>query len=773
MREDFRDAWRSLWRRPGVALSGIVTLALAIGVNTTILAVADLVVFRPLPFVHGDRIFVLTGIDPASGRQFGQVPRAALDVLCGTPDLIEGCAAAEQAAPRIRLGAEGAEQIPSVSVSLTYFDVVGVNPHRGRVFGSGDSGHRQEVAMLTYDSWLERFDGDPSVVGRTLQFSGSTLQIVGVLPPHFLFPTPLAGDAALVVPDDPQGGLSYPVVRLRTGVDASLAARRAGELLAAAGVGVGVRFTEAKEVLFGPRNEALTALLVAALLVLLLGIANVVLKMLATNLLDAGQLSIRSALGASRTRIARSFLAQALILNAFGFVLAALVSYWSFAALLQFLPQGIYARAAVGIDRRVLVLSLFAALVAALGVAAFLTVLYWRAGANLDPLRGTPRSLGDRKLTRRVLLPVQVAMALVLGVAALASVARLTHLTSLDVGYDPSNVVALTIGPATRYEQGLVRRRYFEQILTRLHSDPRVVAAGASATTPYSGARPDSIGFGTSVTEPIGGTYFVFPGYFETLDIPILAGRSFTTSDLTGESPFVIVSASAARAAFGARNPIGETVAGARGLATVIGVAGDVIRNTNQSDRAAWYVIPSHTFRVATVLVRLQKPTSTVLAEIRSQAAGVDPNVPVRAAWYVSGLDARLGIATERFRTIVLATLGALALVLVLVGTTGIATLVVRSRLKEFAIRLALGANQRALFKTFVSELGVLVAIGIGAGGGLCWALGRRFPTLQPGSFDQVLPIAIVAVMTSVFLPIVIIVWRLRTHPIATTLRGL
>jgi predicted permease len=388
MLQDLRFAWRRLRQAPGFALVAVLTLAVAVGANTAVLSIADAVLFRPLPFRDPDRVFVLRMMN-AKGQRFTNVTNDYLDAIdANHRGLGEVGRAGDPPAGRVD-GPEGVEVVPALGVTAAYLRVLTPELASGRIFDDADTPGR--AALLSSASWRTRFGSDPAIVGKTITLGQASFDVVGVLAPGVFLPTSFNRKPELVTlvpPVSPgaRGGQFHPIVRLEPGVTREQAQAEIAALVAPIGArdprraGSMPVLDDIRSVVYPVARNITSFILAAALLVLLIGCANLANMLLARGRRLERETAVRTALGAGRLRVVRPLLFEALIIGVAAAGLAVAVTRLSFAALIDQVPRAAYGSAAVGVDRRVMALALALAI---LGGLVFAVVPAWRA-ARLD-----------------------------------------------------------------------------------------------------------------------------------------------------------------------------------------------------------------------------------------------------------------------------------------------------------------------------------------------------------------------------------------------------
>ena len=733
MLDDLKSAWRRLRHAPGFAVAAVFTLAIAVGANTAILSIADAVLFRPLPYQDAERVFVIQLMQRSTGTQatrmsydllrliddrhgsVGQTELLDSSSFAGAPDVVESTP-------------DGAVRVPVVAVTPDYFRLLGVRAGRGRLFTTEDARDGSRAAVLSQETWRQRFAGDESIIGRSVTVGSQTFDVIGVLPPRFVFPSTFAGKPEIVtVKPRPAagkpGGTFHPIVRLEPGVTREQAQ---AEMDAVAAEFARTRpeyaqslpyLNEVRSILYPRSQPVMRFMLAASGLVLLLGCANLANMLLARGRSREREVAVRGALGASRLRVVRPLLFEALILGVAGSAVALIITTAAFELLLEQVPTFVYASAPVGIDARLITTGLALGVLSAIVFAA---VPAWRL-SRLDVqaviqnrMRG---HLARRSGAGRPMLVVQVALAVVLVFGAVIATRAFLAALGQPLGFDPDNVITASLFPGQNAGD---RQAFFLNTLERLRQRADVVSAGAAGSVPFSGQAYDEGIQAPDSKTMIAGVVHTLPGFFESARIPVRQGRLLSVDDVRSNPDAVVVSESAARVLFPGRDPLGLSVDTGRGrVLHVIGVVGDV-RRTFTADQVQApppvYVIPGAATRSLTLVVRTRARQESSLVEIRRAIVGMAPGAAVPAAWWSDRIGNTAAIRNPRFQTIVLSVFAGIALILTAVGVFAVVAFLVAARSREMGVRVAIGANPQSLVRLMVKQALLPVAIGLGLG---------------------------------------------------------
>jgi predicted permease len=752
-RQDVVHAARSLRNHPGFTLVTVLTLALGIGATTAIFSVINAVLLRPLPFPDTDRLVFLWSLN--GDRREPLTPGRLVDFREQMTS-----AAAIAGISQIPLNLTGSgdpERLAGSSVSSAFFDVLGVPPLLGKTFQSGDASER--AVVLSHALWVRRFGSDPAIVGRTITINGRTRDVVAVMPPSFEWPTVTAtgspsGGPELWIPGtsrdiprtptdredldlslDRGAGYLRAVARLKPGVtveqarqEAAAISGRLAQQYPASDGGRSATVRPLREQFFGMVRTPLLILLGAVAFVLAIVCANVASLLLGRATGRRKEIALRMALGASRGRVVRQLLTEALVLAMAGGGCGLLLAWWGRAWLGASVPPDIMKMGAPGLDGVTLV---FAAGIAVLTGVIFGIVPAWqisRTAVNADLAEGTTRaSSGPRGgRTRDLLVAVQICVALVLLVGAALLLQSFVTLTRVDTGIDTRNLLTFDVflsGDRAGYQAKQIA--FYDEMLARIRGLPGVTAAGAAVTLPIGGDD-----FGAPITiegqplppeghEPQVGFQVVTPGYFATMGIPVLAGRDFHQSDRRGSQPVVMVNETLARQQWPGVDPLGRRMRIGRSgdWMTVVGLVGDIRHFGPAAPPRPEFYQPNaqQSFSFMAFVVRTAADPSGSVQAIRAAVASLDPSLPISG---VAEMDEHLAnaLARPRFMATLTAAFGALALALAVVGVYGVMAYSVSQRTQEIAIRMALGARRGDVVQMVLAKAARLASFGVVAG---------------------------------------------------------
>lgn len=761
MTQDLRLAGRMLWRTPAFSAMAILTLALGIGANTAIFSVIDGAILTPLDFEHADRILRVWSRNDQRNLPFFSV---------GAPDYLDwkesartfdAIAAYDRQRPVVVTGDPLPEEVQAARMTADVFTLLGTPLALGRGFTADeDRPGGPPVVIVTHGFWQRRLGGTRDAIGRTLTLDGQPHTVVGVLPRGVGLPS---NPAELLTPsrisraeaDTQRGNHNLRVLaRLRPGVSAADGRAELERLAAAQAVafpatngGWTVNTLPLFDSLVGePFRRSLFLLAGVVGFVLLIASANVASLLLARSAARRPELAIRAALGAGRGRLVAQLLTESLLLASIASGLALLIAAWGVQALQVMEPANVPRLNDIRIDRSVLLFTFLIASASAIlcGTAPALRAARWDILPALQASSSTRTTAGRDRL-RHALVIGEVGLALVVLVGAALMVQSLMTLRRVDLGFSDSGVITMSVSlPAAKYPPAATPG-FYDRLLARLRHLPGVTAAGAISSAPFAGPNTSNVFLkeGASAadrTNAPDADYRVVTGeYFQAMRIPLRRGRVFDARDRLSADPVVIISELTARQYWPNEDPIGQRLRFSNlttgPLLTIVGVVGDVryFSLDQPVNRPAMYFSQAQTqTRGMTVVVQAATDPSALGDLLRRELAAIDRDQPVsRLATMREILG---GVRAEsRFATSLFVTLGALALVLAVVGLYGLMMWSVLERRRELGVRLALGATRGDLLRLVLRRgLGLTVA-GIAIGVMLSLALGGLLQSLLVG----------------------------------------
>jgi putative ABC transport system permease protein len=742
---DARVALRQLARRPGFTLLGAGTLALGIGAAVALSSVVIGLLLRPLPVTDEARLQVFWSDFNWRGVEF--------DFVKERQRAFSGLAAFSNEGYTLRLGDESTTVLATVA-SAELFDVLGVRPLMGRAFQAGDDRPgAAAVTVVSYGFWQQELGGDPGVVGRRLEIGGDPVEVVGVMPRGFYFPSPtyrIWRPLDLDPASDMYQGNGWLVLvgRERAGLgtgerdaDVQAIARALGERFdypEAWDKSKGAALTPLREYTRGAVRPAVLLLQAAVLIVLAIACANVAALVLARTTDRAEELSVRAALGAGRGRLVRQILVESALLSSLAGLVGVAVAALGFRALVARLPLGDGLDDTLVVDwtlvTAAVVMTLVVGVIVALApvrglVRGELHAPGRRRGAGAHATSG-PRRLHD------ALVAVEVALAVLLVAGAAMFTRSVARLYAIETGFDPTDVAVMDVVAPVRQMAAPARAAFFADLLDRVQTLPGVAAAGFVTRVPlrdggWQGTvavedRPDLAGD----RQPNTLFRIISPGYFDAMDIAVTTGRAFADVDGARTLPVAIVSEAFAARMWPGRDPLGRRVRHTFGpeatWVTVVGIAEEtrMTRLTGDNPNVLYVPMAQMPAPDGPVLVVEGQSGPPPLDAVRRLVRSLDPRV---ATARLGTLDAIVAAAVgEPLRLrFFLAVLGGLALVIGAVGIYSVVSYSVTRRRAEFGVRLALGAApRRILGEVLAGGLGP-VAIGVAIGLVAAVGLGR------------------------------------------------
>ncbi len=745
--QDLRYAVRSLFRQPAFALLAIGTLALGIGANAAIFSAVNAVLLRPLDYHRPDRIVALTTQWQKTGRRGTVSGPDFQDWHDGTSSFAAMAAYADDETS-VNVGGK-AEYGTVTLVGPEFFDVFGVEPALGRTVGPHGSNDDATSVVIGHDLWMRRFNGAADAIGRTISFEQRAMTIVGVMPPGFGFPGHT--DVWYLPTESPastsRSAHNYLVVaRLKDDAglahaqaDLSTVAARLAAQYPSSNVGKGAAVVPLREQLVGDSRPTLLLLLGTVGLVLLIACANVANLLMARATGRTSELAVRAALGAGRRRIVAQLMTESLLLAAVSAGAGLLLARWGVAAFVALAPEGLPRAAEIGIDGRVLAFTLAASIAASLLFGVVPAVQASRVDLNLSLRQGGRGTSGGGSRLRNALVVAEIALAVALVVGASLLVRSFVALSRVELGFSTDRVLVVrTTVPS--HDVGGARRAtaIYASLLPRLAAIPGVTSVAGVRGLPggalhsnggywlEGGLGPDVLG----VTAPQAVFTVVTPDYFRTMTIPIAAGRDFSSRD-EFEAPLVaIVNQALARQAFPGGDPIGRRIMcglDTPRFMTIVGVVGNVREyDPSLAPRPELYMPyeqhPSYGSAL-TLVARASVEPMTVANAFRDTIRAADPDIPMRATTMTETMSS--SVATPRFRTLLVGTFAALALLLAMAGVYGVMAYAVSRRTAEIGVRMAMGAASIDILRLVMGQGLRLALAGIAMGAALAYGLAQ------------------------------------------------
>ncbi len=741
---DIRYALRTFLRTPGFTIVAVLTLSLGIGATTAIFSVVNAVLLRPLPYSDPDRLVTTRG-SLADLRDFNRATQSYDRMAFWASNLYN-----------LRTSTES-EQVRAGQVTRDLLPILGVEPLLGRNFTIDDE--RQDTVILGYGLWQSLFGGDQQALGKTINLTGTSYTVIGVMPAWFRFPS---SDFQLWTPLS-RIDTKYPeqaknrafrifsaVARLKPGVTLAQAQQEAvafsGQLareFPATNEGFVYQIQPLYDRLVGNARPALRMLLGTVGLLLLIACANVANLMLTRTTVRERELAIRAALGAGRGRLLRQLVVESLTLAAAGGVLGVLVTMWGVDLLPAVLDARLPRADGIRIDAGVLGFSACATLLTGLlfGLLPAIQAARGHATSLKDAGRGVAGAARGRRL-RRTIGALEVALAVVVLVGAGLLVRSFLMLRGSELGFEPAHLLSFNTQfvslPSTD-----ARRQAAAAVIDRLAHLPGVEAAGAStglaSSTPQRTARFAVEGRTLTADEDTGYFIAATPGYFTALGAPILQGRAIDERDRAGGEAVVVINRTLATQLFPAGDAVGHRLKiinpeQSAEWRTIVGVAGNIKYQRLDQDAPQTIYTPfaQTPFLWLYVVLRTNVALDSMLPTVRSAVTSVEPSLTAANVRPMTDVVDQT-FAEPRFNMLLVSSFAVLALVLSSVGIYGVIAYSVAQRRQEIGVRMALGARRRDVVRLVVAEGVAIGIVGIGVGLGGAFALTRGMQTMLVG----------------------------------------
>jgi putative ABC transport system permease protein len=748
--KDIRYGIRSLRKHPGFTAIAIITLALGIGANTAIFSVVNAVLLRPLPFRDQQQLVMVfhRGVEAAGGDR---TPLAYADLLDWRAQSrsFESIGAFQYA--QLNYSGTGIpEQVLGANVTSNFLSILGVPVQLGRDFNSDDERPGATRAVVISDRfWRRHFNADSTVVGRNISLNGTTGVIVGVMPRDFDFPLRQVDLWSALQLEQPARRGPYflrGIARLKPGVKIEQALADTGTMTSSFDKGqFKFNIISVSDFIVGDVRVALTALLIAVTLVLLIATVNVANLTLVRAESRIKEISIRSALGATRRRIVAQSLTESLILALAGGALALLFANIGVELVLKLAPAGLPRFEQVGIDGRVLG---WTALISILSGLIFGLAPAWQS-SRLDlneSLKEGGRSSSQawaKQRWRKLLVVSELALAVILVSGAGLLVKSLWRLQKVDLGVNPDRVLTMQVVlRGQQYREEATVRDFYSRLLQQIKSLPGVQAAAVSNSLP-----PDSTDFSSNfaiegiprpegIDDRIAFFVQVSPDFFHALDIPLREGRLFSEGDTATAPRVLLINETLKRRFFHGEDALGKRInlgnESEPQWHQVVGVVADVKYNgVADPVQPALYrpAAQSPSWGVSLIIKSDIADPATLTTAVRNEVKKLDPQLPVAD---VSTLDERISVAMAqpRFRTTLITLFAIVALTLACIGVYGVISYSVSQRTHEIGVRMALGAQGAHVLAMVIKQGFWLALLGVTVGLAASLALTRLMSSL-------------------------------------------
>ena len=754
--QDLRYGLRILAKAKAFTLAAVLTIALGIGASTAVFSVVNVILLKPLPYPHAERIAIPWRLAPAGiNVGYAEIPWGppAVRLFRSESKTFQDLAAIQPDA-FILTGAGDPVHLQGVRASAALFPVLGIRPAMGRAFTPEEDQPGRERAVVIGDRlWRDRFGADSRLIGRAIALNGAPYTVVGVMPPRFLYPRAeempgsfsFAPETQLWVP------LALPPTMLGPDEMAVIGRMRAGVTLAQAQTEMDVlakrletkfpgsegwyrsRVTELARQVVGDTVTPLLAILGAVAVVMLIACSNVAGLLLTRALGRRREFTLRAALGAPRGRLVRQLFMESLALAVAGGAAGTALALAAIAAVKAFGPSNIPRLREVAPDAQVFIFAV--GITFAAGIFFGLVPAFAGSrGSLVESLNAGGQRAGSgpsNPRMRNVLLVSEVAMALVLTVAAGLLVRTFQRLVNVDGGFQASRVMTFELSlPDAKFGNDKDKAaRFYRAALDKLRALPGVEAAGVGEVVPLGGAT-ESTGIRIPGRPParkgeirFANFTIVSPGYFEAVGTPVLRGRPIGDSDTADSPPVALINRAMANKYWPHEDPIGKQVGPGSTrypASAIVGIVADVKHLSLRDEPTPEMYVP-YTQRpwpsmlTMQVAMRVRGDAGSAVAAAREALRSLDPDLPVgKAATLESLVDSSM--TQPRFSMLLVSAFGVLAVILASIGMYGVVSYSVTQRTREIGIRMALGAEHRDVFRMVIGQGAKLALAGIAIG---------------------------------------------------------
>ena len=736
LRRDVRFAFRSIRRNPGISLIAVISLALGIGANASIFSAVDVFMLQPLPFPEADELVTLRETNPERGI-FGSNTSMPTVMDWRTESRTMEIAGFDDVGLNMS-GGDQPERLAGLAVTHNFFDVLGVQPARGRGFlpveereGSGS------VLVMSDGLWQRSFGGDPEILGQVIGLDGEQYTVVGVMAPGFEFDSPFH---EIWIPMENPGeewrATHYMEAfgRIRSGSSVELARAEISQIQTRLGnthpelTGWGANVVPLRDQWFGAAFQQASAIAsVAVFLVLLIACANVANLLLARGAGRAREIALRGALGAERHRIARQLLTESVIVAFVGGAAGFVVAVLGIRGVVSLIPPVFPRIDEIGLQPRTLVFTAMLTLASSL-IFGLLPALRASRSNLRDALNEGERggSGGRSGKLQNAFVIAQISLAAVLLISATLLVKSFAGMRSVELGFRTDDVLTATVAlPEAKYPESADVSTFLRELSAEIRALPGVTQAGGTNGLPMGGITrmPYSLPgrpAGAESPLPNVSVRLITPGYMEAMSMPLVAGRGIEDDDVYGTPAVAVINERFAERHWTEESPLGQTLAFGETVVEIVGVVG------NTRDLGPNNLPPAVVYQAAyqdgyggnrrmSFAVQTATDPSSLIAGIRARVRAADPEQPIYSvATMATVVDESLSRDLGMVK--VLSVLALIAFISAVAGVYGVLAYSVGQRTQEMGIRMALGATRGDILKLVVGQGTTLALVGIGVG---------------------------------------------------------
>jgi len=745
--KDLRQAIRQMRKSMGFTAVVVITLALGIGANTTVFSVVDAVLLRPLPYMQPERLVEAESYYDHSGSPSNISYPDFLDWRAQNRSLEHLVSYHDNS--YTLTGVARATHVQAQVVSWDLLPMLGVNPEIGRGFTKDEEKRGTRVALISHSMWESQFGADKSVVGRTIQLSGETFTVIGVMPAGFRFPitAPKTGVwTTMAVDDTPTGdGISNrgmhwlnAMGRLKPGVTVAqadqdmkaIAARLTKQYPNTNTKHNSARVETELDSVLGDTKTLIEVILCAVALVLLIACGNIANLLLARVRDRQREIAMRTALGATRTRIVRQLLIESVALSAAGGLAGCMLAFLCTPVVLRLIGDSVPRAADAGVNIEVLAFGFAAAAVSGVIFGLVPAISASKTDLVTTLKTGGASDMSGHDQLRSAVIVGQVALGIVLTAGAGLLISSFVKLMHQEIGFQPDHLLTFRFEtPDSRYQKTRLQfnRDYFE----RLRALPGVQSAAGTMFLPMTDDNADVTFQNPEHPLPQGqlpaaDISLITPDYFRTMQTPILKGRDFSNADTLDSLQVMIINKAFAEKYFPNEDPIGKKLkpgagddrAGGPPMREIVGVVGNMKRSMTQRNEQPGYYIPSDQLSgwcCLSSVVRTSVDPASLEPAVRQLVTSMDRDIPVTDVHTMPELMS-LQLSQPRFAMVLLGTFAGLALLLTVVGLYGVMMYSVSRRTREIGVRLALGAQRPMVLRMVLRDASLLLASGIAIG---------------------------------------------------------